>query len=123
MSYIICTIFVINAIYTTINAIASHRWILLSWVENINPSVAIIKNGIPICIAVGDTVSVPMNAGIPETASALKVFDPKIFPSAIACFPALAAWTDIMSSGRDVPMATANIVTIEEGIESISERV
>jgi hypothetical protein len=94
---------------------------VLSLVVNINPSVATIKNGIPIVRALSDTVRVVKNEGIPTTARTLKVFDPKILPSAIECFPAIADRTDIISSGRLVPIATASIVIIDGEIFNSSQ--
>jgi hypothetical protein len=71
------------------------------------------KNGIPNFNAVSDTNKVPKKDGIPVTAKALKVFEPKIFPKATECFPAIAALTETTISGKDVPTPTTNIVTNE----------
>jgi len=65
-------------------------------------------------------VSVAKNEGSQTTASTLKVLDQKIFPRAIECFHAIADRTDIISSGKLVPIATANIVIIDGDIFSNS---
>ena len=49
-----------------------------------------------------------INELIPRTKVRLKIFDPTIFPSAISQVPFLAATTLVISSGNDVPSATAN---------------
>jgi len=90
---------------------------------NKNASVAAIKNGIHSISADTDTVKLVNNEGIQTTANALKVLDPKIFQSAIECFHAFAALTEIINSGREVQIATASIVIIDDGIFNNSPRV
>ena len=50
---------------------------------------------------------VPNRAGIPITANELNMFEPSMLPTAISEFPFLAALSDTITSGRDVPSATA----------------
>jgi hypothetical protein len=63
-----------------------------------------------------------ISEGIQTTASALNVFEPKIFHKAIECFQAIAALTDIINSGKLVQIATANIVIIADGTHNKSHK-
>ena len=49
----------------------------------------------------------PNRAETPITANELKMFDPSILPTAISALPFLAALSDTITSGSDVPRATA----------------
>ncbi len=120
LNYIQPIIFQIKAAYRMRRAIHSHFWMALSLVVNINARLATTKNGIPICNALSETVSVVKNEGSHTTASELKVLEPNMFPNAIECFPAMAARTDIISSGKLVPIATASMVIIDGEILSNS---
>ena len=67
------------------------------------------SNGIEKLIMSGGIVSVPNKAGIPITPRLLKILEPVTFPIARSALPFFAAITDTANSGKDVPMATAEM--------------
>ena len=60
----------------------------------------------------------PIKAGTPMTAKALKMFEPRTFPTAISTLPFHAAVTLTANSGRDVPKATALKAMVSDAILS-----
>ena len=66
-------------------------------------------------------IKFPNKAGIPITANVLKIFEPRIFPTAISDLPFFAALTLTANSGNDVPSATAPTAIISVPIFKISE--
>ncbi len=77
------------------------------------------SNGIEKVITFKGIVSVPNSAGIPTTPRLLKILDPVTFPIARSALPFLAAITDTVSSGSDVPIAITEIAITSFPISNI----
>lgn len=58
-----------------------------------------------------DTVIGAIRADTPRMASMLKRLEPIMFPSAISTLLFFKASTEVVSSGRDVPIATMTLPT------------
>ena len=66
-----------------------------------------------------DITKSPTKVGIPTTASVLKILEPKTFPIAIPVFPFFAAFKLTITSGNEVPSATADNAITPEPIPAI----
>ena len=85
----------------------SQRVTCLSWVTKKNKIVPTNKTNNPLSRTSSGISNLPVNLGIPITINELKILDPRTFPTAISGFPFLAAEMVTISSGNDVPSATA----------------
>lgn len=107
--YINPKVFPINAVYSSKRVIPSHFEICFSIVTKVYRIVTTTKIGIVVVMKLLGICKSPNIDEIPITPNALKIFDPVIFPIAISLFPFLAAVAETANSGRDVPIAIAEI--------------
>ena len=70
---------------------------------------------------VSSTLMLEKRPGTPMTINELKTLDPKTLPKATSGLPFIAALTETISSGKEVPTATAKMDIIPTAILSNSE--